>query len=216
MAVPTLTLAGPATATTADTLDYTVSLASLADAAVVEVEFKPEGNLEFVEAASLIPGLNVAYVLKRANGNYRVVLWAQEGAGLSIDGAAPIVRLSFKPTGAGEGKLTLVGSEGAVYVPGGSVEAPFGDAEYVEVTVPTGAAATVTTEIAKYYDPYDLNRDGAVNIADLAYAQIFYMASSAAGGDRWVHVAERGIDVDASGVVDVADFIIIIEHLYQD
>jgi hypothetical protein len=60
------------------------------------------------------------------------------------------------------------------------------------------------------------HRDGAVNIADLAYAQIFYMASEQAGGDRWAHVSERGIDVDASGVVDVADFIIIIEHLYDE
>jgi hypothetical protein len=210
---PVLSLAGPATATTADTIDYTVSLADMSDIAALEVELKPEGNLEYVEATSLHSGLSVASVIERANGNYRVILQELGEGTLSIDADTPIIKLSFKPTGTGEGKLTLIGSEGAIYVQDGST---YGNTEAIEVALPTGAAATVTTTVTQYFDPYDFNRDGAVNIADLAYAQIFYMASEQTGGDRWAHVSERGIDVDASGVVDVADFIIIIEHLYDE
>jgi 3',5'-cyclic AMP phosphodiesterase CpdA len=208
------TLDGPSAATENDTLDYTVSLGGVQNAGTVVADFSYEGELEFVEATSLDDALGVTYTLVSTGTNtVKVVLSALELPGLSLDGTAPIVKLSFKATGEGTGTVMLRGGEGGAYVL--DAEGNFKDTEGIEIELPEGADASISTDIAKYFDPYDFNRDGRVSIADLTYAQAFYMVSAASGGDRWTHADERGIDVDANGVVDVADFILIIEYIYQ-
>jgi glycerophosphoryl diester phosphodiesterase len=212
-ATPHLSITGPVAATQNDTLDYTVSLEGIQNAGTVVVDVYPEGELEFLQAVALDPALKLAYTITRADGTISVVLWALGVPGLSLDDTAPIVTFSFKATGEGEGKVTLCKGEGGSYVL--DDEGNFKDSADIAITLPDGDAASVVTEIAKYFDSFDFNRDGKISIADLTYAQAFYMASAQSGGDRWVHADERGIDVDANGVVDVADFILIIEYIYQ-
>jgi hypothetical protein len=209
-----LTFDGPSTATENDTLDYTVSLGGAQNTGNVVVDLSYEGELEFLEATSLNDALGVTYTLVSTSTNtVKAVLSALEIPGLSLDDAAPVVQFSFRATGEGTGTVTLRGGEGGAYVFDG--DGNFKDSEDIEIELPEGVDASIATDIAKYFDPYDFNRDGRVSIADLTYAQAFYMASAASGGDRWAHADERGIDVDANGVVDVADFIIIIEYIYQ-
>jgi hypothetical protein len=168
--------------------------------------------LEFLEAASLDPALGVIYTKANpAAGTVKVALAALERPGLLLDGESPIVKFSFTATGEGSGTVTLTGGTGGAYIDNESL---FGTTEDIEMSIPAGTDASVSTDIAKYFDPYDFNRSGKVSIADLTYAQVFYGASAEVGDERWAHVIERGIDVDGSDTVDVADFIIIIDYIY--
>jgi hypothetical protein len=207
-----LSFTGPATGTENDTLDYTVSLDGVTDMGTVVVEATYEGELEFLEATALYEGLDVVYTSANTSAKtIRVVLSALELPGISLDGADPIVKLSFKATGEGEGTVTLTGATGGAYL---FKDGGFDNTADIEIGIPQGAGASVITDIAKYFDPYDFNRDGKVSVADLTYAQAFYMASAETGGTRWAHVVERGMDVSADGVMDVADFILIIDYIY--
>jgi uncharacterized repeat protein (TIGR02543 family) len=211
---PYLTLEGPTAATAGDTLDYTVSLGAVKDAGTIRVDVTPTGTLEFLEATSLDAEgkLSVASTKKKADGTISVILTATELPGITFDGASPILKLSFKATAEGQGSVTLIKAEGASYIYNGS---QFEGTADIEVALPEGADATITTAIAKYIDPYDFNRDDKVTLADLTYVQAFYMASEGTGGYRWEHAVERGMDLDASGTIDVADLILIIDHLYE-
>ncbi|MDR2492077.1 MAG: hypothetical protein LBD25_01240, partial [Coriobacteriales bacterium] len=62
---------------------------------------------------------------------------------------------------------------------------------------------------------FDFNRDGKETLADLAFAQLYYRASAENGGDAWAMVAERGMDVNEDGVVDVADYVLVLNYLYH-
>jgi hypothetical protein len=206
-----LSVEGPATATENDTLDYNISLGRVTDAGTLVVDAAYEGDIEFLEAASLVDGLDVLATIKKADGSLKVVLSALELPGLSLDDATAILKLSFRPTGEGTAKVTLVGGSGGAYL---FKDDGFDNTEDIEIAAPDGADAVVSTEITKYIDPYDFNRDGKVSVADLTYVQAFYMASQESGGQRWDHVVERGMDVNADAVIDVADFILIIDHIY--
>jgi hypothetical protein len=207
-----LSITGPATGIENDTLDYLVSLDGVTDMGTVVVEATYEGELEFLGATALYEGLDVIYTASNASAKtVRVVLSALELPGISLDGAAPVVKLSFKATGEGSGTVTLTGAAGGAYL---FKDGGFDNTADIEIGIPTGVDASVITGIAKYFDPYDFNRDGRVSIADLTYAQAFYMASEEIGGERWTHVVERGMDVSADGVIDVADFIIIIDYIF--
>jgi hypothetical protein len=206
-----LSIEGPAVGTENDMLDYTFSLGRVTDIGTVVVDVAYEGDIEFLEATSLSTGLDVVYATERSAGNLKVVLSALELPGLSFDDAAAVLKLSFKATGEGAAKVTLVGGTGGAYL---FKDGGFDNTTDVEVTIPDGDDATVVTDIAKYFDPYDFNRDGKLSVADLTYVQAFYMASQESGGERWAHVIERGMDVSTDGVIDVADFILIIDYLY--
>ncbi|MDR2492933.1 MAG: hypothetical protein LBD25_05710, partial [Coriobacteriales bacterium] len=58
-------------------------------------------------------------------------------------------------------------------------------------------------------------RDGKETLADLAFAQLYYRASADADGEPWAMVAERGMDVNKSGVVDLADYVLVLNYLYH-
>jgi glycerophosphoryl diester phosphodiesterase len=212
VAEPLLSIAGPATGTENDTLDYTVSLDDVKDMGTVAVELVYDGELRFLEATPLYEGLDVIYTVTSASTKtIRVVLSALELPGISLDGTTPIVKLRFEATGEGTGTVTLTGGAGGAYL---FKDGGFDTTMDIEVAIPDGADASAVTDIAKYFDPYDFNRDGRVSVADLTYIQVFYMASEETGGTRWAHAVERGMDVNADDVIDVADFILVIDYIY--
>ena len=71
----------------------------------------------------------------------------------------------------------------------------------------------IETEVDEYADPWDFNRDGRVDIADLTFAQAFYQVSE--GDSRWALANERGIDVNHDATIDLADLIVILNHIYS-
>ena len=66
-------------------------------------------------------------------------------------------------------------------------------------------ADTVTTTIVKWYSQYDVNHDEVIDLRDISYAMMFYMAQN--GDANW---AEASVcDVNGDGIVDIEDLILI-------
>jgi predicted amidohydrolase len=212
-AVATLSFEGASSVVAGSNADYTVSLAAIENLANLTVTVDASDNLEFMGAESLIDGVSVIESFVDGDGAMKVVLGAFSLPGLSLDETTAVLKLSYKAIGAGPASaaVTLVGADAAVYL---YVDGGFGGTDDVETVLPAGGAETVTTGITEYVDPYDFNRDGQVSLADLSFAQVYYRASATLGGDAWTMVLDRGIDVDASGEIDVADFILTINHIY--
>ena len=108
--------------------------------------------------------------------------------------------------------LKVKAADGALGLTGVKIEAVslsgFGEGDGVffdfELTSPLAQ-----TEILKVYSPYDVNRDGIINQLDLSVALYYYQAAE--GDDNW-DVSGRA-DVNADGVVDIADYIALIDYL---
>jgi hypothetical protein len=132
---------------------------------------------------------------------------------VSASGVTPLVKLVFTASAPGTAEVELVAAgEGSAYVYEADVCKSI---ERLEFAVPTGDDAKIVTEIEKSYAAFDFNRDEVEDVLDLAFAQRYYRASEAEGGSDWVLITERGIDVNSDAVVDAADFILIIEYLYE-
>jgi hypothetical protein len=81
-----------------------------------------------------------------------------------------------------------------------------------------GPAVTV----AEPYSRYDVNRDGVVDLADVAAAAYFFMSDSSDAnwstpvkfdnGASGIYVAPKDCDVNLDGVVDIADLILILAN----
>ena len=80
-----------------------------------------------------------------------------------------------------------------------------------------GIAGSVTTEVSSF-SRFDVNRDGFVNLADVAAAAYFYDARRA--DPDWLvektfeplKIAPAYADVNRDGVVDVEDIILILNN----
>lgn len=203
-AQPTLGITGPAVAVQRDTITYKVTASNLEDSGNVILFVSYGAVLDFDEAV----GANGFSVLsmKPVGGALRIILMA-EFPGVDIDETLPIVSLKFKAEDYGSAWITLQSAQVTVYTDEGS--------DMADVSLPQGDAATVSTTVAKYYDPFDFNRDDKVNYADLTFAQRYYRASEASGGSAWEIVVARGIDVNHDGVVDLADLILILEAIEE-
>ena len=68
---------------------------------------------------------------------------------------------------------------------------------------------SVSTAIEKYYSPYDLNKDGLVDLLDLTYALQFLLMNST--NPDW-DAKGKLADFNDDGVVDVADLILILAN----
>ncbi|MDR2106887.1 MAG: hypothetical protein LBP24_05730 [Coriobacteriales bacterium] len=205
-----LSLAGPSSVVDGFGASYTVSVDAISNLANLSVTIESNESLLFTGAESLVEGLSIIDSFTKGDGTVTIVLGALEQPGLSFDQTTPLLKLNFGAHGAGTvGSVKLVSAEAATYIY--DFEKSALDAN---VILPTGGKERVTTAITKYSDPYDFNRDGELSIADLSHAQAYYRSSAIVGGDDWAHVLERGIDVNNSGEVDIADFIFIISRIY--
>jgi aminopeptidase YwaD len=210
--LPTATLSFTGATSVVDGFEasYTVSLGAIENLANLAVIVDASDNLEFTGAESLIEGVSVIDSIVNDDNTVTVVLGTFEQPGLKLDETTPILELKFKASGVGTASVTLTSADAAIYVYEGD---EFNTSD-IETVLPADGTETAETEITEYVDPYDFNRDGQLSLADLSYAQAYYRTSAIIGGDAWAVVLDRGIDVNFSNEVDVADFILIVNRIY--
>ncbi|MDR3304980.1 MAG: InlB B-repeat-containing protein [Clostridiales Family XIII bacterium] len=207
-----VTISGPAAVDEGDIAEYTIALGNAVNVSNLAITIENSANLEF-KGATTADGsvLDYFYTVNHSDGSTTILLWAQK-PGATISAAAGVVKLAFDAKSVGSANVTLKGATGTVFTYDGAV---YTGAESLVIDIPEGEGATVVTVIAEKYDAFDFNRDGSVDLVDLAIAQGYYRASAEIGGADWAFVTERGIDVNHDGVVDVADFILIAAYIYK-
>jgi hypothetical protein len=181
-------LDGPAVVQVGDIVEYTVGTENAGSANSALFTFDYSANLEY--AGYRVPsGSFIVPIEGTALGK------AFQVGSTSPLTAAPLT-LKFKALSVGPASVSLTGA--ALATP----------TAVLEVVV---AGGSVDTEIqAVSYLPYDFNRDGVVNDADLATAFTYYQVR--VGDAEWEFVAERGIDLNGNGAVDLGDYILFLNR----
>jgi hypothetical protein len=201
-------LSGPATAAQGKETSYVVSLANIQNAGTVKVDFSYSENFDMLDATALGGKFSVLKTDSHNDGTATITLWAPT-PGVSIVDPEEVLKLVLDAKNEGTARVSITSITAVAYVKHG---AEFDDVARVAVDVADGKDA-VETVVEKRYDPYDFNRDGKVDILDLTFAQIYYQTSE--GDAKWALVAERGIDVNNDGTVDLADLVNILNHIYS-
>jgi hypothetical protein len=195
---------GAATATTEDSVDYTLSAANLNKLATVTVWLETDGKFLAHKAVEGLNGFSVlgdiAWEDKGDNRwSGRVTLTNTDG-GVTSEAYVDLL------------KLTLDAKEelGGAYVKIARIDLSGYDAEnaavYFDSIIRNGE---VDTEIVQYISGYDVNRDGNINQLDLTAAQLYYMSEST--DSDWE--ASRIADVNSDNIVDIQDFILILNNI---
>ena len=211
---PALALSAPDNATAGESFNAAVSLSLANQAANLLLTFELGAGTELsgtiADSLEALSGFAVLFAWQIPGSNtFNVALWA-EPPGVSFADTTEVLRLSLTSAEPGAATVTLVDAKMARYL---------GDnnAEDIDVVLPEGEDATVEITIEEppiIWARYDFNRDGRESLADLSAAQLYYHASAEAGGAHWTIVLERGIDLNEDGLVDIADYIIIVNYLY--
>jgi hypothetical protein len=212
-----LSVSGPEAAVVGVPFDVSVSLANAESAATLKLSFELSEGVEFsgetlMGAVEALAGFELLDVYHRPGTRlYGITLGVLgDPAGLAFSAPAEVARLSLVRAAVGTASVRLYHADLARYEGATAVDVP--------VALPQGDDATVTVTVKDpppVYQRYDFNRDGKETLADLAFAQLYYHASSEAGGESWAVVAERGMDVSGDGVVDVADYVLVLNYLYH-
>jgi uncharacterized protein with FMN-binding domain len=186
-----VSIAGPESARPGQPVRYVVSVRDASALAAVRVRYTyDEAALRFVSAQ----GQSGAAVLAEEDGGV-TVSWLDGTEGLTADEATPVIVLNF---------VVKEDVSGAAAVKIEEVEA----ASYPSVGLRV-APADPDTARTEFYGPYDFNRDGRTNLADLAWAQGYYRAKADDTG--WE--TAKAADVDGNGTVNVGDYILILEAI---
>ncbi|MDR2491840.1 MAG: dockerin type I repeat-containing protein [Coriobacteriales bacterium] len=208
-----LSVTGPAEAVAGEPFDVAVSLAGAEQAATLVVSLELSEGVEIAEGPAAVTGLagfEVMDVYRRLGTRTVDVTLAAWHPGATFDAATEVLRVALVAADPGAASVTLAGGELARYLDVTTTD--------VEVALPAGdnATVTVTVEPPPPGDQrFDVNRDGKETLADRAFAQLYDRASAETGGEPWAMVAERGMDVNADGLVDLADFVLILNYLYH-
>jgi hypothetical protein len=208
-----LSVTGPAEAVAGEPFDVAVSLDKAEQAATLVVSLELSEGVEIAEDPAAVTGLagfEVMDVYKRSGTRTVDVTLAAWHPGATLDAAAEVLRVSLVSADPCAASVTLAGAELARYLDATTAD--------VEVALPQGEDATVTVTVEEppvVWGSFDFNRDGKETLADLAFAQLYYRASSDVGGEAWAMVAERGMDVNENGVVDLADYVLVLNYLYH-
>ncbi|MDR0382241.1 MAG: NEAT domain-containing protein [Oscillospiraceae bacterium] len=183
-----VSVGGPASAKPGQPVSYVISVRDARALAVVRVRYEyDEASLRFVSAQAQ----NGFSVLASQEGS-ATVSWLDDAEGLTAVEATPVITLHF---------VVKDDVSGAATVKITDVEA----ASYPAVSLRIGSIDpdVVRTEFLAY----DFNRDGVVNLADLAWAQKYFRAE--AGDDDWE--TAKAADVNKNGTVEIGDFILILK-----
>jgi len=179
-----LTLKGAASVRVDDTeIVYTLSAENMTDLATVLLYFDYTDELLSDPVVEAAEGW---YVVYQEDESGRLFVSAANNTGASGEGDILTVtmQLNGQP---GEASVKLTEVQLAAFI--GSEEG------FVPADL-TKAAATTKVE----YSTYDLNRDGAVNLLDMTYAQRFY------------GTAHKTADLNGDGDVNINDFILILNN----
>ena len=182
---------------------YTISAAFMPVTSGIELEFEVDGaylsSLDF-------NGLNGFSVV--GNGNYGTnVFWTNNGD--IWTGKVTLINLTGSPISGDKDLFEMIFSvkEGEL----GSTDVKL---NYVKFSTGGGEVATViendtvTTVLEKWYSPYDLNKDGVIDLNDLTFAMQFLNVSI--GDANWDEAMV--CDFDISGDIGIGDLIIILAH----
>jgi hypothetical protein len=202
-----VSLAGPATVVEGENAAYTVSIRNAKDLLTAEIVIEVDGKyLQLIpEETTGLNGLDIlgGVTWRRKAGSDtlnegRIVL---TGGAVSFAESADVLKLVFRAQpeqyGASTVKITSVKLAGK----GEGKEAALLDVNIGE--------ASVETEVERFFNRYDTNRDGAVTILDLARAQL-YLHCERTDAD-WEQFGKY-CDVSGDGLVDVADLVLILAN----
>jgi aminopeptidase N len=207
-----LSISGPDVVAVSATAEYTVSLGNITAPGSFDLTVAISGGLEFEGVEALASGWIASNPKTNDDGSEVITFGPVELDGdAAITEAIPVLKLIFTATEAGSATVSLTDAHASVFT--GLDDNGYPETSFVSIALPSGSDATVGTEVTEY-DPYDFNRDSFVDLNDLTFAKYYYRASEQTGGVLWDQVVERGIDVTNDGVIDVADYIVIIAHIY--
>ncbi|MDR1358292.1 MAG: hypothetical protein LBJ48_02905 [Coriobacteriales bacterium] len=210
----TVVFTGPEEVVVGAVAEYTVGVGTIAGPAAFELTVRASSQLELKSVAALNAGW-IAVLVPTDDDTSKIVFGRYPSNPNEIIYAAePQLKLVYEAKTVGSASVTLVSLLAASTA--GFVD-DVAQPQWETIVAPTGDDAVVLTEIGEApisYAQFDFNRDDELDLLDLAFATGYYGASAQAGGGLWNVASERGIDVDASGEIDVADFIIIINTLY--
>ena len=180
-----LTVTGPKTVNVRDNnVMFTVSAEGMMDVTTITVAMElDETCLTGAEAAVVAEGW---YLLAQTykNGKLMVSLANNDGA----NGSADLFTVTAVLTGtAGKTAVTVTTAQISAYVGG------------EECFVQTDLTAA-SCEVEVTFNPFDLNRDGVVDLLDVTHAQ------------RYFGMKGTIADVDGSGEVDIADLVLILNQ----
>ena len=168
-----------------DTVTCTVSMKGLTGLSAFDVAVSYDSDVFEVTAIKSLLENTVVSVDRSVDGTARMIV----GTSAAVSGDADVLQVVLKlkeEAASGNTALTIKNINTSVTNENGSFEGP--------VAINDGE---VTVEVISYRAAADINQDGAVTLADLSYALSKYQSSDAA------------CDIDRSGVVDAADFIIM-------
>lgn len=168
-----------------DTVTCTVSMKELAGLNSFDVAVAYDSDVfEVAEVKSLLDKTTIA-ADKSTEGTVRMIIGTSEAVSGDVDVMQIVLKLKEGAT-AGNTDITIQNINTAVTNDDGTFEGP--------VAITDGEE---TVEAVSYRDAADINNDGSVTLADLSIALNNYQTNNA------------DCDIDGSGVVDTADFIIM-------
>lgn len=172
-----------------DTVTCTVSMKDLTGLNSFDVAVSYDSDVfEVVEVKSLLDN-TIITADKSAEGTARMII----GTSAAVSGDADVMQVVLQlkeGAAAGNTELTLESVNTSATNENGTFEGP--------VAIVNGEA---TVEVISYRAAADINEDGAVTLADLSIALSKYQS------------ADDTCDIDRSGVVDAADFIILTGYI---
>ena len=200
-----VSITGPASVVTGAnaTAEYTVSAELNSIASGVELEFEVDGNVLSSMAFSAESGLSFF-----GDGNYGTPIhwtnignrWIGKVTLINVDapditGLADILTMEFNVR---EGAL------GVTDVKLNYIKISYKDGEIATMIVND----TASTALEQYYSPYDLNKDGVIDLNDITYALQFLLMTPA--DPEWDEA--KACDYNNDNAITIADLILILTN----
>jgi polygalacturonase len=192
------TFTGPDASVVGLAVSYQLALADIKNLATVKVDFTFNSDVLTLDSVVAGSGFDVFY---SEQGENTVVLYHLNG--VTSAQTTPILQLNFAAKAEGSADVAVTGLEAASYRTDRLAA--------VDIEIDASAVGGIATQI-KTPDRYDFNRDGAVTLADLATAQLWYMSNIEMGAP-WSE--RQAADVDGNGLINVYDYIHILNYILR-
>ena len=184
-------------------VSYTISARHMPAVSGIELEFEVDGD--FLSSKEFTAGTDFSFM---EMGNYGTPIFWKNVGNIWIGKATLISSIAGGASGDAD-IFTMVfdvreGSLGTA-----DVKINYVKMSYAAVAVPVVVAKGVaTTEFVQYYSPFDVNKDGVIDLNDLTFAMQYLTAK--AGDANWDEA--KIADVNNSGEVDIDDLIEILAN----
>ena len=209
---PYVTINGPTAVASGGgaVVNYTISARNMPAVNGIELEFEVDGDFVSSKEFAALSGFSII-----GAGNYGTPIywrnagniWIGKATLLDMDSIAGSGVPGTPPVSGDFDILELVfnvvdGALGDAAVKLNSIKLSYSGVE-IGADIINGSAVT---RFMQYYSPYDLNKDGVIDIHDITYALQFLLAVP--GDPNW----DEAADVNGDGVVEIADLILILAN----